>query len=259
MPSAPKSMKVLKAILIFLGIAYLSVVLLALATFSVVKHLKIKDLVEQEIENELGIGVSIEKLTYSPLLTRIHAQGVTIHNPEGFAEGELAYLNSISVVWDVGDMVILKKPHIYLFEIDLERLNIIKNAQGKVNIKELVPVKDSQDAAKDRTPFFFDTLVLSVGRVTYTEYVPSGKKTRSFKIGIKDRVFVNLKDENEVIMLVIFKALQNTGIGKMIHFTMSPVFSGVSDTIDAAWGTAKTGAKSVFEIASMPFHLIFGT
>jgi hypothetical protein len=44
----------------------------------------------------------------------------------------------------------------------------------------------------------------------------------------------------------------------LIDLTLTPAFSGVSDTIDAAWSTAKVGAKSVFQIASTPFKLIFG-
>jgi hypothetical protein len=251
-------MKIIKYFIITLGIISLLITLISLGAFAIIKHLKIKDIVEREIEQQLGINVTIKKVGYSPFLTHIFLEGVTIHNPDGFKEKELAYLNSIHLVWDPGDMIILKKPNIYLCGIDLERLNIIKNKQGKVNIEELMPVKDGGSAPEDNTPFFFDVLVLSIAKVTYTEYTYSGTNTHSFLIGMKDQTFVNLQDENKVVKLIIYKAIQNTDIAKMINLTIMPGLSGVSDTIGAAWGTAKIGVKSAFQIAFMPFKLVFG-
>ncbi|QAT16556.1 hypothetical protein BU251_01840 [Candidatus Velamenicoccus archaeovorus] len=251
-------MKIVRTFSIILGVIFLVIIVLFCTTFAVVKHLKIKDLVEQEIEQQLGINVMIQKLTYSPLLTHVCAEGVTIYNPVGFDEKELAYINAIHLVWDPGAVITQKKPNVYLLAVDLERLSIIKNLEGKVNIKELVPIKDSGAVGKDKTPFFFDVLVLSIGTVNYTEYTPTGKKAHLYTIGLKDQAFVRLQDENEVVRLIIYKAIQNTDVGKLINLALAPALSGVSDTIDAAWGTAKTGAKSVLQIASMPFKMILG-
>lgn len=248
---------IFRVVFISAGAIFLSIVLLLLTTFFVVKHLKIKDLVEQEIEQQLGINVTINKLSSSYFLTRISAEGVVIHNPPGFKETELAYLNYVHLVWDPLSMIVLNKPNIYLCAVDLERLNIIKNERGKVNIKELMPVKDQGKVLKDETQFFFDVLVLSVGKVTYTAPNISGKKTRVFNIGIKNQAFVALQNEDEVVKLIIYKALENTDIGKMINMAVTPVFSGVSNTFDSAWGTTKLGAKSVVDIMSTPFKLIF--
>jgi len=250
--------KIIKTFSIFLGGIFLVIIVFSCVTFAVVKHLKIKDLVEQEIEQHLGINITIQKLTYSPLLTHVCAQGVTIYNPPGFDEKELAYINAIHLVWDLGGVITQKKPDIYLLGVDLQRLSIIKNLEGKVNIKELVPIRDTTTVDKDRTPFFFDVLVLSIGTVSYTEYTSAGKKVHLYTIGMKDQAFVRLQDENEVVRLIIYKAIQNTDIGKLINLALAPALSGVSGTIDAAWGTAKTGAKSILQIASMPFKMILG-
>ncbi len=251
-------MKILKIFIIILGILFLSIILLSSATFAVIKHVKIKELVEKEIGDELGIRISIKELKYSQFLSHVSAEGVTIYNPEGFDEAELAYLNSIHLVWDLGDLLILKKPNIYILGIDLARLNIIKNNQGRVNIKELVPIKNPSVASKDETPFTFDVFVLSVDKVIYTEYSQSAKKSHVYNIGIKNHTFLLLRDEDDVIKLVIHSAIQNTDIGKLVNLTITPVLSGVSGTLDAAWGTAKSGVKSLVDIASMPFKVIFG-
>lgn len=251
-------MKIYRTIVIIIGVLLLSVVLLSCATFVVVKHIKIKDFVESEIEKQLGINVTIKEFGYSPSLTHIFAKGVTIHNPAGFKEGELAYLNYIHLVWDPGDMIILKKPSIYVCALDLQRLNIIKNKQGKVNINELMPIQSPEISAKDSTPFFFDILVLSIGQVNYTDYVSFSPKTRVFHIGIKNQTYLFLQDENEVTKLIIYKAIQNTDIGRLINMSVMQPLSGVSNTLGSAWGTTKIGVKSAIDIASMPFKLIFG-
>jgi uncharacterized protein involved in outer membrane biogenesis len=251
-------MKVLKIFIVLLGVIFLFSIFMSFATFFIVKNVKIKDLVEREIEAELGISISIKALKYSPLLTSVVAEGVTIYNPDGFDENELAYLNSIRLVWDLGDLIFLKKPTIYLADVDLERLNIIKNKEGKVNIKELIPIKDPEKSTKDETPFSFNVLVLSIDKVSYIEYTAKGKKSHLYNIGMKNQFFVHLEDEDQVVTLIIHRAIQNTDIGKMVNLTINPILGGVSGTMDSAWGTAKTGAKSAWQIASLPFHLIFG-
>lgn len=251
-------MKTLKKIIVISGIVCLIVCVLFFVFFSVFKHIKIKDIIEHEIEKQLGIHITIQKLEFSPLLTFIRAEGVTIHNPAGFDERELAYISSINLLWDPVEVMVNKKPAIYLTALNLVRLNIIKNRQGRVNIKELVPVKGESVSQKDETPFYFDILMLSVGDVNYIEYGVNVKKTRKFTIGIKDQVFTNVKDEDAVVRLVIYKAIQNTDIAKLIDLAISPITSGVSDTINSAWGTAKTGVRSVVGIVSLPFKLLFG-
>jgi hypothetical protein len=251
-------MKIFKSLTIILGIIFLFIVLLSVATFVIVKHIRIKDLIEYEIEQQLGINVTIKELGCSPFLTHIFAKGITIHNPPGFKGEELAYIKAIHLVWDPGDMIILKKPSIYVCGVNLERLNVIKNEKGKVNIEELMPVQNQWTISQDGTPFFFDILVLSIGDVKYTEYTASSVKTHTYHINIKNKPFVLLQDENEVIKLIIYNAIQNTDIGRLVHLTVTPVFSGVSNTFDSAWGTAKVGTKSAWEIATMPFKLIFG-
>jgi len=250
-------MKILKRFIIFLGIIFLAITLFLYGLFFYVKHLKIKDIVEQEIEEELGIKVSINKLELSPLLTFIGAKGLTIHNPAGFPEGELAYISSIHFIIDPVDCIIRKKPNIYLFALNLERLNVVKNKEGRVNLKEILPIKD-QSAPKDDVPFSFDVIILSIGDVYYTDYSMKAHKTHKYHIGIDNQAFVNLEDESEVIRLIVYKALQNTDIGKLINLTLSPLISQVTGAVDIAWGTAAFGVKSAAEIASIPFKLIFG-
>ncbi len=251
-------MKIFRTIFISLGVFFLALLVLLVATFFVVKHLRIKEIVETEIEHNLGINVSIKRIEYSPLLAHVEVRGITVHNPSGFVDSELAYIESLHLVFDPIEIITRKKPNIYLFALDLKRLNIIKNKDGKVNIKEIIPVKEG-DTGKDReTPFYFDVLVLIVGEVRYIEYTAKTKKVNRYPINIKYATFVGLQNENEVVKMVIYKALQNTDIGKLINLTIVPVVSRIGDTIDAAWGTARTGAKGAWEIIDLPFNLIFG-
>ncbi|MFZ5801333.1 MAG: hypothetical protein ACOY3D_08195 [Candidatus Omnitrophota bacterium] len=250
-------MRIFRRLIIILGVLFLTLLILSAGFFLTVKHLKLKDIVEEEIESSLGINVTIEKLEFSGLLSHIGARGITIHNPAGFLESELAYLNAIHLTLDPFETFIRKKPNIYLLALDLKRLNIVKNADGRVNIKELIPIREGV-AREDQTPFYFKVLVLSVGEVTYTDHTQRWAKTRRYPVRINNASFVNLQDEQAVTRLIIYKALENTDVGRLINLTIVPVFSSLNDTVGAAWGTAKSGVKGAVSIATLPFKLLFG-
>ena len=249
-------MIIIKKIIFILGIFFLVISLLALVLFLVIKHLKVDELITYELQKELGVKVAIEEVVVSPLLSHVSAKGITVYNPAGFEEEELAYISSIDIAFDLVDVIRRVKPNVYLFTIDLERLNVIKNKEGAVNIEQLEPlgkIRPEEDAA----PFYFDVMVLSVNQVYYTEYSESKKKTSKYVIGMEDQVFLKVIDEDDLIRLIVYKAIQNTNIGKMINLRIIPVITGVSDTVSSVWGAAQTGLRSAFEIAALPFKLLF--
>ncbi|MCX5706342.1 MAG: AsmA family protein [Candidatus Omnitrophica bacterium] len=250
-------MKIIRRFIIFLGVVFLTLLILLVILFAIVKHFKIKEIVEKEIEHSLGIQVTIKKIEFSPLLAHIAAKGITIHNPKGFTEDELAYLSSIHFVFDPVEILTRKKPNVYVFALELDRLNIIKNKDGRVNIKEILPVMQTDTPKDQEAPFYFDMLVLSIGEVNYVDYSGEAKKEHKYPIGIKNATFIGL-NEDKVIKMIVYKAIENTDIGKLINLKIIPVVSQIKDTADSAWGAAKSGAKSAWAIATLPFNLAFG-
>ncbi len=250
-------MNIFKKIIFSLGVIVLAILIFLITLLFVIRNIRIKDLIEQRLRQELGLKVTIGKLNFSPLLTHIGASDITVYNPPGFNEKELAYISSIHFVFDPLEIISRAKPDIYIFTLDLKRLNIVKNQEGKVNIKELYPIKQ-ETTPKNVSPFYFDVMVLSIGELYYTEYTASGKKTKKYTIGLENQAFVKFIDEDQLIRLIIYKAIENTDVGKLINLKVIPIVSGVSDTMSAAWGTAKLGLKSAVEIATFPFQLLFG-
>lgn len=250
-------MKIIKRLLLILGVIFLTVVILVVSTFVVIKRLKIKEIVERQIEQSLGIDVSIEKIEFSPLLAHLSAKGITVKNPAGFVEPDLAYIEAIHLLLDPIEILVSKKPNIYVLGVNLKQLNIIKNKDGKVNLQEIVPLKNENVVLKDKIPFYFDLLVLSVGQIKFVDYSGPKAKEHLYQIGIKNATFIMLKDEQDVVRLIVSKAIENTDIGKIINLKIIPVVSQVGDTFSSAWGTAKIGVKSAWGIAVLPFNLIF--
>ena len=251
-------MKIIKKLILAFGIISLVLVMLLIVSFVIIKHLKIKEIVENQIEQSLGINVSIKKIEFSPLLAHVGVSGITIHNPSGFEEEELAYIDAIHFVFDPMEIITSKKPNIYLLGLDLKRLNIIKNKEGKVNIEEINPLRNKDAATQDKTPFYFDVIVLSVGQVRFADYSGLNKKEHIYPIGIKNATFVSLRDEQDVVRLIVSKAIENTDIGKLINLKIIPVVSQIGDTFNSAWDTAKIGTRSAWGIVSLPFNLLFG-
>ncbi len=249
-------MRAFKRIIFILGIILLIIVLVTLALFLAIRHFKVDGLIEYELEQELGVKVTIEEVVVSPLLSHISAKGITVYNPPGFEKEELAYISSISIAFDLINVITRVKPNVYLFTMNLERLNVIKSKDGQVNIEQLHPLRNIRPE-EDAAPYYFDVMLLSVNEVYYIDYSESNKKTSKYVIGMKDQVFLKVIDEDDLIRLIVYKAIQNTNIGKMVHLRIIPVISGVSNTVSSAWGTAQTGLKSLSEIAALPFKLFF--
>ncbi len=101
-------MKILTKIIFILGILSLIIIILISASIFVAKHIRIKEIVEKQIEQSLGIKVTIEKITFSPLLAHVGLENVTIHNPDGFGQDELAYLESLHFLFDPIEVLVRK-------------------------------------------------------------------------------------------------------------------------------------------------------
>ncbi|MFA5659752.1 MAG: AsmA family protein [Oscillospiraceae bacterium] len=247
-------MRILKRFILAFGIIFLLLAVFLAATVFVVKHLRIKDIVEYEIEQELGINVTIKEITFSPFLAHVAALGVTVHNPKGFPSEELAYINAMHFTFDPIEILFQRKPNIYLFTIDIERLNVIRNVQKKINIKELIPDKEQEDVSKEQTPFYFDAAVVSISQVNFIDYSSGHKKEHHYPVKIKNATFLDLKNGSDVVRLVISEAINCTDIGKLIHVTFAPV----DTTVSAVWNVTNSGVKGVWDIVKMPFDLLRG-
>ncbi len=251
-------MKLFKRIILFFGLVFILLfVFLATAVF-VAANLRIKDIVEREIEQDIGIDITIEHVKFSPLLARISAQGIMIRNPAGFAEPELAYINVVHFIFDPIEVIVQRKPNIYLFAIDVERINIVRNAQKKVNIQEIVANSKIKAVSETQTPFYFDVAVISIAKVNFLDHASGKKKVSTYPVRIKNATFFDLKDGNEVARMIIAEALRHTEIGKLLHMTVVPVVTQVNNTMSAMWGATRTGAKGAFEIIALPFNLLTG-
>jgi len=246
-------MKTLKKFILVLGIFSLVFFIFLSATFFIVESLRIKSLVEHEIEQDLGINITIDQIHFSPMLAHIVVDGITIQNPPGFGKGELAYINSMQFAFDPIELLVQRKPNMYFFTIDVERFNVVRNAQGKINIKELIPTKEDEIVSETKTPFYFDMAVMSIKEVNFIDYKSGSKKMYHYPVGIKNATFFDLKNGSEVVRMVITEAIKYTTIGKIV-----PVVSQMNNTVSAAWGMTTTGVKSVWQIVALPFNLLTG-
>ncbi|MDD4900291.1 MAG: hypothetical protein PHT31_06965 [Candidatus Omnitrophica bacterium] len=46
-------------------------------------------------------------------------------------------------------------------------------------------------------------------------------------------------------------------MGKLINLTIMPVVTQLTGTLNTAFGTAKSGAKSVWDLVNLPFNMVF--
>jgi len=117
-----------------------------------------------------------------------------------------------------------KKIHLKNVRINLKEFTIIKNQDGKRNIEYIKDLKKQgkpgkkQKSSSKSAKLQIDNLELKIGKVIYKVY--SGEKDphiSEYKINIDAR-YKNLKSTNEIVTLIIAKAMMNTAIDTLLDF-----------------------------------------
>lgn len=239
----------------------LAIIFFFFLTFVALKNIIVSRLLEKAAEGILGLNITIKDLDVSPLGTHLRMEGLTIYNPGGFEEKEMAYIPLVSIVCDPLEYIKNKKVHFYLLDLNVERINIVKNSEGLVNIKEIKVIQHSGQQQKgEKKSFSIEILRLGLGDIYYTDHRSGGAtKTRKFSVHIKDAMFSNIDSPQDIIDLVILKILANTEIGKLINMSIVPIVSDVSDVVVLTGKTVEATIKGFLDGITMPLKILFKT
>ncbi|MFA5156862.1 MAG: hypothetical protein WC532_05670 [Candidatus Omnitrophota bacterium] len=199
----------MKKINLFIGIAVLSLILLVVA-----KDQIIRIAVEVGAKQVLGADVRIGGMSMGIFRHRIVIKDLRVYNPQDFPEGILLNIPRISVDYDLGALL-QKKIYIKRLELNLKELVVIKNKKGAMNVDALkVAEKEDKPAKEQPAPQFkIDYLLLSIGQVVYKDFSTADKpKIEAFDINVKEQVYKNITNPQQLATLAITEAMRRTTI-----------------------------------------------
>ena len=204
-----------------------SIAIVALLVFSytvvVYRNNIIKVVLEDWMEERIGLKVAITKFQISPLGSHIQMEGVTIENPPEFQKREMAYFPEIELVFDFYKFLSKKKIHLFYLRIDAERFNLIQDEAGNVNLKGIEPVwkETPEEEEKKININIFDFNVEEVYHMVY--HPEKDPKIRRYHLGITDLAFRDVDSFRDIMTLIMLKIVSETKLAKALDLTLVKV------------------------------------
>jgi len=168
------------------------------------KDIIIRNLTERRITAQTGLYVRIDHLHVGFTEPVISMQGFKLYNRPEYGGGLLLHLKALHIEYDP-EALQSGELHLDLFRLDLEELNIVRNAAGRTNITDFIERAgtEGREALSRKLPgkdFGFtgiDQLDLSLGRVRFTD-LRDPRRNREAYFGVKNLEIKNIRDEGDL-------------------------------------------------------------
>ena len=200
------------------------------------------------------LRLDIRRMEVGLFRSRVHVQGMRLHNPAGFPDRVMADVPEIYVDYDL-PAFLTGGTHLRELRLDLRELTVVKNREGKLNLDSLTPVKKSkEDKAKPAQQkrsarpgsFRIDDLHLRVGKVVYKDYSAGGQPSvREFHVNLDER-HRNVNDPAALGALIVSRALLKTTIASLANFDLGSLDDYAKDVLKFSTETLNNvGEKAV--------------
>lgn len=191
------------------------------------------------LEQAVGVKVSVNRFSFRPYPLRLGLYGIKIHNPPGFKEKTLA---DVPELYFEADPLALFKGKIHVREVRLavEDIAIERNAQGKINLNEMLRLlNEKQKAAQKQTPgqapaprdpgpesprpsppkpkarrvpILVDKVIVSIGDARYVESGKPEVQEKRIHVNVRNAELKNVTDPASVTEQIAILILKKVGL-----------------------------------------------
>lgn len=179
------------------------------------------------VKKAVGVRLEIDSLAVGVFRSRVHAQGIRLHNPSGFPDPVMADLPELYVDYNL-PAFLQGKTHLRELRVHLREFLVVKDAQGRLNLDSLKPVKEAKEKKEQKKEpepakpgsFLIDDLNLKVEKVVYKDYSGGGAPTvQEFAVNLNER-HRNVTDPSALGALIVSRALLHTTIASLANFDL---------------------------------------
>ncbi len=186
-----------------------------------------------------GLDLSIADVKIGLGDTDIGLKGVQLQNPKGFPDERMVDIPEVYINYNLLDFF-KNNIHVEEIKLNLNELVVVKNKEGKLNIKELLPPSEDkpeepgepeepEEPEEDKTKkeFNVDLLKLRIGKIVYKDYTVDPPKITNYDVNIDEEIQdVNTKS---LVAYITAKALMNTTIAKLANINLDDLTGQVKD------------------------------
>lgn len=186
---------------------------------SIAKDVIIKKSIESIVSIATGgLKLNIRSLKVSIPRTFITIKGMVILNPDNFKDKIMLDIPHVYIDYDLSALL-KKKIHLYDVQIDLKEFTIVKNINRETNLDYIKGSKKKTETKRkpSKSPDLqIDELNLKIGKLIYKDYsMPGEPSVSEYNINIDSR-YKNIKNANQIIKLIVAKAVINTAIENLL-------------------------------------------
>ncbi|MCF7874123.1 MAG: hypothetical protein K9L84_00015 [Candidatus Omnitrophica bacterium] len=234
------------------------VLILIFSLFIGLKNIIVSRILEQAIEQAYGIEITVGDLDVSFTGSHARMEQVTIYNPAQFKKRELAFLPAVNLYFRPLEYFMTKKFRVYFLDLEIERLTIIKNQEGKINLKMLDELKKeksnqlghSEISKREPNKLEIDMFHLIISDVYYIDNTRFEKPiVRRYSLDF-DQGFRNVDSFEDIGRLIAYNIISKTRLGKTLDITITPLAENIKDIAVLPGKVATSTLKSVF---GLPF------
>jgi uncharacterized protein involved in outer membrane biogenesis len=223
----------------------------------VFKNIIIKTAIEQATKKATGLELTIGTMDVSLLASKVDVTDMRLLNPAGFPDKVMIDMPKLLVDVELASFFKQRK-HVETLELNLKELMVVQNKERKLNINSLTalgqkkqegkrPAEQKKAKQEGKAPqVAIDKLILKIGKVTYKDYsLGQTPFTKTFTIGVNE-VYRNVTDLNELVKLIVVRALEGTDIAQLANFDLSALKADVGDILQkGVSGMAEAGQKEL--------------
>jgi uncharacterized protein involved in outer membrane biogenesis len=239
-----------------LGIV-VGIIVVIFALLLVFKNILIKMAVEEGTKKVTGLELTIGTMDIGLLASKVDITDMRLLNPPGFRDKVMIDIPKFLVDFELASFF-KKRAHFETMELNLKELMVVRNKERKLNIDALTALgKKKQQGEKpaaqkgakqeQKAPEIrIDKLMLKIGKVVYKDYsLGETPFTKTFTVGINE-VYRDVTDPNKLVMLIIVRALEGTGIAQLANFDLGALKADVNDTLQkGVSGVIEEGQKEL--------------
>lgn len=200
----------MKKIIKNLLILFLVSLLLCILIFFLGKDILIKTFIINVLHNNYHLELHIDQLHLSTLDSTLTIKNLSINNPLGFSPNPMIKISNLNIKYHLPSLL---KGKIFLPEVEIfiERIHVIRNKNGKINLSIFIPksTKNEDIPKPKQTRFYVERLKLKLDTLLVKDDSLSVEKELKINLEKEFSDFLNFK---EIVKTLLEEAVIPTAI-----------------------------------------------
>jgi hypothetical protein len=188
---------------------------------------------EKELSEFMGSAVTVDKVEISPNFLRYRLKGIRVSNPPEFGVEPMAVVPDVAFEFSLWKYLVYGKTWISKIFIDFDRFEIIRNANGELNVDHFRRTYEGRRPGmrKESQSIRIQEYIVSIDTVTFED---AGTPKIVMDLGIKGQVFRDVKDLDDLVRILITRIFYSKtfeGVGKTLGVDFQPASKQLMEAV----------------------------